>query len=202
SCPVRLSFAESGPCRPRSSAKVPETLDAAPSLTRQDRGDLCLLLHPVFEQEQAGRLQEPAAVAGEGANSIEPVVSGNESFLRLELQVEKRRIAGPDIWRVGHDQVETLVRNGRNPIALHELNIGEAMLSGIVTRYGEGGGAHVAGNKMACGTLARQRDRDGTASCSQIQHAILTAPGNLAQRQLNQELRLRARHKHAGRNLK
>ena len=140
-------------------------------------------------------MQMGGCVADDAADRIQPVRAGGQGRWRLETQVAlvEMRIALGDVGRVAGDQVEAFAGQRREPVAVAEFDVADAVAQRIAARDCERGFAGIGGDDGRTRPFPGDGERDRAAAGAEVGDARCRVDRNPRQGQLDQQLGLRTR---------
>ena len=186
--------------RSRRSMSTPVSMSIEPGIGEQ-RAHRGALVAAVFDEQCTAGFEVRGRSAHDVADRIEPVVARGQRRRRLVTQRIQVQIAERDVRRVARDRVEQLVAQRFAPVAVAELDIGQAQRACVGLRDFERGGAVVDGDDLRARTFVGDRQRDRAAARAEIGDADGVFAREMREREFDEEFGFRARNERIGRDL-
>ena len=124
--------------------EVGEELDLAKTGGSEQRGDGFGLAAADFEQQKAAGDERGEGLGDEATADVEAVGAGEKGegrFVIADLDGEGVAVGQRNVRRIGDHDLELLLGDGREQIALKEVDlVGNAVAVGVPARDGQGGG--------------------------------------------------------------
>lgn len=186
---------------PAVTGEIPMMSDPVIAEPSQERRQGVGLVVAMFQQQSSAGFQPIPGISGDGAEGIQALGSGFQGEFRFEPhvpQAEMNVMVG-DIRRIAGDEIETRrLGQGGEPIAQREADSCRAVPCRVLAGYGQGFRAEVGGDDPGEWPFGGEGDGDDPAAGAEIEDFGGPIFRNEFQRQLDEELGLRAGDQHAG----
>ena len=176
-------------------------LDAGKVRRLQQGGHRRRLVEAMLDQQPAAGPEMALGLRDNQADRGQAVGSGGKCQRRLEAQValRKMRIIQGDVRRIGDNEIESLLRHRREPVALDRANRG-LEFPGIATGEEQGGRRQFRRSDPRRRDFQRQGDGEAAAAGTQVEDIRAHPGAKLGNPQVDQKLGFRARNQHLSRD--
>ena len=169
-----------------------------PTVRLQQLGHGGRLFRAMLDQEYAVVGENGTAFGREYADRVEPVLARGQGRQRFMLQMQQGLVVAAHVRWVGNDDIEFPPPDRCRPAAVQELDIPRRQLAHVFTGDRQCAFADVDGRNLAEAALTRDGDRDRATARAKIEHLPFGFTRDLAQREVDQQFRLGARHEGRG----
>ena len=185
------------------AAKIAPVGDVGEFRFRQQLGNRRGLVEAVFEKQPSAGFEMHTGAENDGTQCIQTLGAGGQRVPRFEADITlyQVRIVLSDIRRVGHDEIEFLIWERMQPVALPESDVMNPEPVRVSASNFQSVLMDVGGQNSPLRALRCHRDGDGAAPRADICHrkTVLTIRCYL-QRGMHKRFRIRPWNQYLRRN--